>query len=1673
MAGNESKIILDFIIKGVKTAKDDLKFINKEVNSLKSGVLTLKTATNDLAKAMSAISAQKEAFKSIQDLSSALISVQQQLNPKTIQKAANSIRGLAGGFKSLNTSARNTNSGFGKIGTTIDTLIPRARNLKDGLSQTTGVLDTVATKAGSTGAALKGLKVDATAAGKAVKGLNTGLSKATPAATKAGSVAKKTSMSFREMGQAIGDVGRGFAIMGAAATAALVVSAKEAIKFEEAMYNINAIAKTSQFELGMMAQGARDLAKSLEVRDTATGVAQAMHTLVLSGIESGKALEIAGVAAKAAAAGMSETKTAVKALSALMNSYNQKTVQDSIKFSDQLFKVVERGVLTFEGLAENLGAVVAIAAPMGVAFDEVGAAYIELTRAGISVAEAETAIASLLRQLGAPSKSAKKNAKELGMEIGSTALKTKGLSNMLFEMMEATGGNEEAIKRIIPDWRGMKAVLALTKNEGLAYTDSLREMQNAQKGVGATQLALNEQMKSTAFQLAQLNAYWTDLKIELGNIVTEAGLPFIQLMKSIIAGFVAMPDWVKKTVVSLAALVSVIGAAGAALSVFMFLLTPLIALFSGSGGAIMAFVTAKIAIGGLVAAITTFAATIAPVVLTVGLFIGYITTMVALIGELSGEFDGAGDALTQFMEYMTSSVWKRFYQILSDIYEKAKAVFGIFKDWADTRADEKALAVRQENARQIIATHKNLIAEGKKLNAEKLKDLKDNLKKETDAILNAQNISDEVKKKHIKRSKELYETQKGIIERSHALTIDQMKKIRDAYQTEVNEKGITSKQRQMRIKNVRIWTKLINEEESLKATLRSEAQMRADEKASSFNTSNIGGAKTTKKDDTAAFNALQKRLLEERMKRELDEVGFKTFIAERTMQERVKQINEMQGIEKAAKDKLIAEVYEVFQAEIVAIQEEGIADHQKYLDKINKQVATASEKAGKEAEDFIQQGLKNYYKSNADKLKSDIDANKQRYSAGEIFAKEYFEAEQRLLLKQKALFERGLISYKDNEEEKIKIQKKLDKANLAIKENNSKKTETFLQMEMGVWEKLLSLVKHFGDTLQKSSIKGITAFGSFVNEAVSLGSTLNNLWSQSEEIITSFNKLKGLSKGGLEFKEIVQNADALGGVFSVAMTIGNELINSFGELVEVFEILNEAFADGKVTASEWNDVALQITRTIPFIGDAMADLTVTLQSLTASVLGWFGLYSEDDIINDYILKIERAQNLEKEFQSEHDRYQNDKEKAVEQFYKEYERAIGNAYDAEKEAMENNIELFEDKIDVYKDAINALQDELDELDSRGQKQQTFGQFQTARATTKAGLDPDFYRDPITHFELTRKEIELTLEAAVISGQMSLKEMNEALMQEAIKSNIYYTEIANDLEDGTREQFEYLEKANDAYKDYADLVKETETMRIQDGEAWGEQGIKQFEDKIKQEESLKEVEEGKLEVLKNEYDNLMTILDDRLKDMWGSFEDTGLDAVNNVISELTNMAILLEGSGQIFDTLKWELVAAGGRSVMPTYDTSFESGINLFDALQQSELGAIGSQGKVDAIANVVKMLGLGFEDYTGKTLEQYKTSSESLRPDDPAFSYFAEGGVADTPSIFGEAGAEAAFTAQQVKGMYDFIVSSTMGGGNSGGLTINVGQVVANNPQQFTNQLKTNMPYIQRQLGKSYRNAYST
>ena len=319
-----------------------------------------------------------------------------------------------------------------------------------------------------------------------------------------------------------------------------------AMEFDKAMRNVNSIAQESETVYQKLFSTVRTLSDDPKIIEGPTGLAKGMYQLVSSSFSAADSLYHVAEASKSASAGLTSTETAVTAVSSLMNGYNQKTLQDGIKFNDELFRIVDKGVITFEQLAQNLGSVIPVASAANIQFKEVGASFIELTRAGVSASEAETAIAGLIKELSNPSPDAKNFAKYLGADISELAIKTKGLGGVMAELGLKTGGSLALMQKIIPESRAAKAALILASNEGKNFTRALGEMETAQ---GSRDRALEQQAKSSAFAYEKMKVSIEDLKIEYGKIINEAIVPMLGYLKSFIDFLKNLDQGTKETIV--------------------------------------------------------------------------------------------------------------------------------------------------------------------------------------------------------------------------------------------------------------------------------------------------------------------------------------------------------------------------------------------------------------------------------------------------------------------------------------------------------------------------------------------------------------------------------------------------------------------------------------------------------------------------------------------------------------------------------------------------------------------------------------------------------------------------------------------------------------------------------------------------------------------------------------------------------------------------------------------------------------------------------------------------------------------------------------------------------------------------------------------------------------------
>lgn len=348
---------------------------------------------------------------------------------------------------------------------------------------------------------------------------------------------------------------KGIAIAGAAAAAGLAFAVTKASEFETAMLNVNSIAKESPATFDAMKASVLELSK--ELPQSAETLAQGLYDIASSGFAGEEGLKVLEAAAKAASAGLAQTSESAAGITAVLNAYSY-GADEAQRVSDILFKVVDRGVITFPELAAQIGKTTALSSPLGVSLEEVGAALAVLTKNGIDGANATTQLNAIMQAVLKPTKKASDIAKGLGIEFSATALRTKGLSGFMADLIDKTGGSNEKIAALLGNSRAIRGAFVLAKNGGEQFNEELALMQNA---AGATDTALSYQEQGLAFQLQLLSNNFTAMAIEIGAVVIPELIKLLNAFKGqILPTLGSVADAIKTNVVPvLRTLVGVFG----------------------------------------------------------------------------------------------------------------------------------------------------------------------------------------------------------------------------------------------------------------------------------------------------------------------------------------------------------------------------------------------------------------------------------------------------------------------------------------------------------------------------------------------------------------------------------------------------------------------------------------------------------------------------------------------------------------------------------------------------------------------------------------------------------------------------------------------------------------------------------------------------------------------------------------------------------------------------------------------------------------------------------------------------------------------------------------------------------------------------------------------------------
>lgn len=314
--------------------------------------------------------------------------------------------------------------------------------------------------------------------------------------TKMGTAEKQTTGFAKRAGGALDSLKQNWLGL-TAATAGFVIVARRSFQafagFENKMRETNTLMGQSEKQFAEMTEAVRQMSTALP--QTSTELATALYDIVSAGVDASNALAVLYRSAQAATAGVTDTQTAVRAGVAAVNAYGLE-ISELDRVYDIMFQTVKEGVLTFPDLSQNLGQVLPVARAAGVSLEEVGAAMATLTKGGMPVAVATTALRNAILKLAAPTADAKGRMQELG-------LSWEGLIPTMAKVAELNL-DLEGMQAIVPDQRASRGIIALAQNFG-ELQNIMGEMEDAG---GSMQAAFDEMLKSPAVQAKLLgNAF--------------------------------------------------------------------------------------------------------------------------------------------------------------------------------------------------------------------------------------------------------------------------------------------------------------------------------------------------------------------------------------------------------------------------------------------------------------------------------------------------------------------------------------------------------------------------------------------------------------------------------------------------------------------------------------------------------------------------------------------------------------------------------------------------------------------------------------------------------------------------------------------------------------------------------------------------------------------------------------------------------------------------------------------------------------------------------------------------------------------------------------------------------------------------------------------------------------
>ena len=347
----------------------------------------------------------------------------------------------------------------------------------------------------------------------------------------ASSVVGQLGSKFQATGEKIKGLGNKFRYISIGAGLAFGKAAMNTAEYEKALAKVSTISDESQVPIKKLGKEILKLSNTYGL--SSTELSEATYQALSASIQTKDVAKFVETSAKLAKTGFLETNEAVDVLTTTINAYGYKA-KDAGTISDKLIEIQNRGKVTVQELANNMGQVIPTAAALGVNFNNLGAAYIVMTKKGIDAANATTYTRAMLNELSKDGSKVSGILREkTGKSFSELMQSGKSLGDVLNILYDATGRNGTEFKNLWGNVRAGSGALALVQGDANAFNEALGQIEGS---TGNVERALKKMKTAGASFKKIFNALKNIITIVTGALAEKLA-PVISFVADKITGF--------------------------------------------------------------------------------------------------------------------------------------------------------------------------------------------------------------------------------------------------------------------------------------------------------------------------------------------------------------------------------------------------------------------------------------------------------------------------------------------------------------------------------------------------------------------------------------------------------------------------------------------------------------------------------------------------------------------------------------------------------------------------------------------------------------------------------------------------------------------------------------------------------------------------------------------------------------------------------------------------------------------------------------------------------------------------------------------------------------------------------------------------------------------------------